>query len=369
MIQIHICQPMKTADSIRKAFGSRLKRARAMQEISLQSLADKLGGDLSRQALHKYEQGKAMPDSARLVRICDALEVGPDDLLAEPAAPVGKLHFRKRAAFGKRKELRLRFEVEDQLHRLRELADVLGEPLRADKVFNKPIPAKSADEAEAAAKEIRKQWNLGEDALPSLVALLEDRGVILHSTHAEKSLDGAATWLGDTPVIVLARWLDDDLPRKRFTLAHELAHLVLDIPASTPARTAEAICHRFAGALLVPDTTLRHELGGRRRHALFDIELVNLKERYGISIAALARRMSDLGLVSASVHKDWTIRRRRINRHLNEPGSWKGSEQPSRFPSMLYRALAEETISLSKAAALDGKPIADFRRSLQANAN
>lgn len=360
---------MESADSIRKAFGSRLRRARAMREISLQGLADKLRGDLSRQALHKYEQGKAMPDSERLVRICDALEVGPDDLLAEPAAPVGELHFRKRSAFGKRKELRLRFEVEDRLHRLRELADALGEPLRADKAFRKPIPVRTAEDAEDAAQEIRREWKLGEDALPSLVALLEDRGVILHPTDAEETLDGAATRLGDMPVIVLARWLDGNLPRKRFTLAHELAHLVLGIPDAIPARTAESICHRFAGALLLPGATLRHELGGRPRHALLDIELVHLKERYGISIAALARRMSDLNLVSASTHRDWTIRRRRTQRHLDEPGDWKGSEQPARFHSMLYRAVAEEAISLSKAAALDGKPIADFRRSLQASVN
>lgn len=351
-----------------KSFGHRLRRARAIRELSLGSLAERLQGRLTRQAIHKYEQGKSFPGSTHLILLCDALKVTPDDLLAEEPAPVGELSFRRRSAFGAKKQLRLRYEIEDQLHRLGELGHALGEPVRSDPVFHKPMPVRSPEDAEAAAEGLRRRWNLGDDALPDVVALLEDRGVVVHPTEAPESLDGAATRLGGAPVIILASWLDRDPARKRFTAAHELAHLVLDL-GSLGDRQAERLCHRFAGAFLIPRETLRREVGGHRRHAFLDIELLALKRRYGMSAAALAYRMRDLGLVTAATHRRWAIAGRATGRHREEPVAWNGSEQPARFLRMLHRAYAEEVITTSKAASLAQLPIDAFRKTLQTGRN
>jgi hypothetical protein len=45
----------------------------------------------------------------------------------------------------------------------------------------------------------------------------------------------------------------------------------------------------------------------------------------------------------------------------DEPGRYTGAEKAVRFRQLLLRAIAEEIITLSKAAALDGKKLADFR--------
>lgn len=355
---------MDTRTNLEKGFGMRLRRARALRELSLGSLAGRLEGRLTRQAIHKYEQGKTLPSSKHLILLCDALKVSPDDLLAEEPAPVGELSFRRRAGFRPKKQLRLRYEIEDQLHRLHELGQALGEPIRPDPVFAHPMPVRSPEEAEAAAVRLRRRWNLGDDALPDVVALLEDRGVVVHPTVAPESLDGAATRLGRAPVIILASWLDRDPARKRFTAAHELAHLVLDTDR-LDARVAERACHRFAGAFLIPAETLRREVGGHRRHAILDVELLALKRRYGLSIAAIAYRMRDLGLVSEPTHRRWAIASRIAGDHREEPVAWTGDERPARFLRMLHRAYAEEVITTSKAASLAQLPIEAFRQSLQ----
>lgn len=355
---------MEDIDPLRRNFAARLRRARAMRELSLEALAGRLKGRLTRQAIHKYEQGKSFPSSSHLILLCDGLKVSPDDLLAEEPAPVGELNFRRRSSFRAKQQLRLRYEIEDQLHRLHLLGKILGEPLRVDPLFDQPIAIRSPEDADAAADNLRKRWNLGDDALPDLVALLEDRGVIIHSMDAPESLDGAATRCGQAPVIILARWLDQDPARKRFTLAHELAHLALDTDKLGP-RLAERACHRFAGALLIPRETLRREIGGHRRHRILDIELLAIKRRYGISAAAVAYRMRDLRLVADGTHRQWAITSRADGRRREEPLAWTGAEQPSRFQRMLHRAYAEEAISTSKAASLAQLSIEAFRKSIQ----
>jgi Zn-dependent peptidase ImmA (M78 family) len=52
--------------------------------------------------------------------------------------------------------------------------------------------------------------------------------------------------------------------RKRFTIAHELAHLLLDF-SDCETHTHEKLCHSFAGAFLLPEKILRDEFGGERR--------------------------------------------------------------------------------------------------------
>jgi hypothetical protein len=67
--------------------------------------------------------------------------------------------------------------------------------------------------------------------------------------------------------------------RQRFTLSHELGHLVLDL-RSVSETIAEAVCNRFAGAFLVPEDTLRAELG-KNRTSISIRELFSLKELLG----------------------------------------------------------------------------------------
>ena len=64
---------------------------------------------------------------------------------------------------------------------------------------------------------------------------------------------------GVDAVIVVNR--KDSGERQRFTLTHELGHLVLTVDDKVDSEKA---AHRFAGAFLMPADTVRIEIGRRR---------------------------------------------------------------------------------------------------------
>lgn len=152
------------------------------------------------------------------------------------------------------------------------------------------------------------------------------------------------------------------MERKRFTALHELGHLLLNFAVDIPPRTIEKLCHRFAGAILLPKSSLFNELGESRSYIAIN-ELVIIKESYGISIQAIMARAHDFGIISQDLYVSF---RKWINsdiKHQKEKGfgSYKGTEHSSRFKQLIYRAAAEEIITLSKAASLSNKKLAQFR--------
>lgn len=114
--------------------------------------------------------------------------------------------------------------------------------------------------------------------------------------------------------------------RRRFSLAHEWGHLVL--PSAGDWHTDEMACNRFAGALLMPQDDLTKEvravLGGNidATGDAFCPELLDLKTRYGVSIAALMRRCYDIGLVPS------TERYKMICRRMGQRGWFRTEPEP-----------------------------------------
>lgn len=214
-------------------------------------------------------------------------------------------------------------------------------------------------DAENAAEQVREAWGLGEHPIANLVELLEERHVKIQEIDADEHFDGCSGWgvAEDRrfPVIVLAGWMNDDIARKRFSAAHELGHLVMDLEGMD-GRTAEKACHRFAGALLLPKEALFSQFG-RHRSRVEWRELAMLKQEYGISMAAVLHRIHDLEIISDAVAKRMSIERNRLGWRKREPSDYVGAEECFRFRQLLYRGLAEEKLSLSKAAEIVGESI------------
>jgi len=64
-------------------FGDRLKLAREKADYSLRGLADALGGEVTPQAIGKYECGEMMPRSGVLIHMAKMLDVSLEYLLSE----------------------------------------------------------------------------------------------------------------------------------------------------------------------------------------------------------------------------------------------------------------------------------------------
>jgi transcriptional regulator with XRE-family HTH domain len=68
-----------TADPSRKApetpFGMRLRAARKMAGMSMEDLAARLGGRVTKQAISKYETGQMMPSPEVLEKLVEVLKI------------------------------------------------------------------------------------------------------------------------------------------------------------------------------------------------------------------------------------------------------------------------------------------------------
>jgi Zn-dependent peptidase ImmA (M78 family)/DNA-binding XRE family transcriptional regulator len=345
-----------------KQFAERMKSARMMSGYSLQDLADKLNNMVSKQALHKYESGLVVPDSEKINLIAAALNVRPDYFSRTSVVELGEIGFRKLSKFPAKEKTAVIGKTKDQLERYLELEEILG----IETSFENPIPVerrvvRTKQDVEAIATELREAWNLGSDPIFNALELLEDKHIKVIELCTDESFSGMSTWVnGNIPVIVVNNRSDEKaLERKRFTAMHELGHLIMDF-GDMPEREYEKLCHYFAGAMLLPEDTLKLEIG-EKRSRIFVKELGPLKQQYGISIQAIIYRMKELAIITESHFKQLFFMIRQMGWKTEEPISYTGYETSNRFTQLLYRALAEEAISMSKAAALNNQRLAEFR--------
>ncbi|GHV23027.1 hypothetical protein FACS1894174_08430 [Bacteroidia bacterium] len=171
------------------------------------------------------------------------------------------------------------------------------------------------------------------------------------------------TWLNKIiPVIVINKSNLKSADRIRFTVLHELGHLLLPLNG-LPEYMKEKYCNQFAAAMLIPKDTTEKELG-KNRKKLFVQELGELKKQYGISIQALIYRCNDLGIISESYLKQFMFFIVSNGWKIIEPIEYKGIEESNRFTQLLFRALAEELISINKAAVLNNQSLIEFRNQI-----
>lgn len=160
------------------------------------------------------------------------------------------------------------------------------------------------------------------------------------------------------PVIVLGkRWPGD---RQRFTLAHELGHLILKGRLSAQMNE-EKSCNRFAGAFLLPEKALRIELGAKHRTRLELRELSLLKQEFGLSMQSILYRAFDLGILPEREFVAELSAFRARGWRSTEPGEPYPTEKAHLFEQLVFHALAEDYIGEAKAAELLKMPLPEFR--------
>ncbi len=123
--------------------------------------------------------------------------------------------------------------------------------------------------------------------------------------------------------------------RQRFTIAHELGHVIMHDAEVLNSREVEREADRFAGALLIPEKSAREVLGAN----LTLREYASAKAEWGISIQALVMRASHLGIIDderrSSLFKQISARGWR---HV-EPVSVR-NEEPALLGALLSRTFA-----------------------------
>lgn len=349
-------------------FGNRLVSARKMAGMSLQDLSDKMKNVVTKQSLNKYEQGKMKPDSEVSILLSNVLDVPVDYFYSSPGIEVklDNISYRKFISkISKNEQIAIEEKAKETFERYLELEEVLNFDEKIEYfIYEKVI--QNADDAEVAAKELRKKWKLGYDPIPDVVEMLEDKGYKVIEIDAPNGFDGMKADINGKKVIVLRKnqSSNEDVVRKRFTALHELAHHSLKFSNNLSEKEEENLCHAFASAVLYPEDMARKEMH-KNRFRFYQNELVFIKERWGISFSAVFNRAKQLGIINAYVYKQFNIGYRERKFHLNEPGRFLSREKPVRFERLIYLGLSKEAISVNDAAFFSGKTVGEFRKHLQ----
>ena len=330
----------------------RLHRARVLKGLSLQQVADLLG-DISKQALSKYEKGRDTPNSTRLLRLAEVLGVSPEYFFRPDSVELGEVDFRKHSAFGKKHQAAIKEQVREHLERYLE-AERLFDVAASEGIFSRwreRFAATHADEAEQAAQRLRQEWDLGSNPIANLTETLEEQGIKVVGLKAHDKFDGLCAVVNDGADAVIVSNTERPGERQRFNLAHELGHLVMRMPESLHGTQGEEnLCHRFAGAFLFPAEQVRASFGEHRKRVLLE-EFLLAKKEWGLSIQATLRRLYDLNIVSEGTYRStfrhWSARGFR----KCEPEALK-PEASYRLRQLVCRALAEDLVTPSRAAEL-----------------
>lgn len=317
-------------------FGERVRQAREFKGFTQKQLAKRLR--INQSAIAQIETGRTQPGDDVLDGI--VLQTGfPFNFFKQPPMtefPLGTLLFRARVL-----SMRQRREAHQYGHRVFELLEGLERHFTPIEVSISTV----SENPKAAAMLTRSALGLGPDTpIDHVTRSVEKAGVLVLALPTDlKKRDAFSLWAGRDalrPVIVLCGYPSGD--RLRFSLAHELAHLVLhrSFKGNTPELEDEA--DAFAGELLMPEEAMRRELVP----PVTLTTLARMKPRWKVSIQALAHRAYELEIISPRQYK---YLRQQVMQH-----GWLRKE-PIPIPIEKPRALSQ------MAETLYGKPL-DYRK-------
>ena len=312
-----------------KQFPIRLRLARSIMGLSLGKLSEKMGYAITKQSLSRYEAGIMKPKSDVLATLASALDIsmayfeGTSMVLDVPM-----LRSSSNTSLSEEElveiEALLSFKAEQYLRTERQIG------MQAH--FNNPLEGvcvSNLEEVIEAADLLREQWRCGDGPIPSVLRLMERKGIKVLNASLPDQVVGLSTWADKIHPLVLIDMGSEktNCERLRFTACHELGHLLLTFPDGAKV---EQLCNQFASFFLFPRHTFKEEIGGDFRESLALEELIDLRELYGVSIAAQVHEAWDLRLISRQ-HYDWWYEEL-IKKNVKEEG-W-GSY---RFPETLGR--------------------------------
>jgi len=344
----------------------RIKLARRKAGFSLRDLSAAMGEMVTAQAIGKYERGEDVPSSGVLTVLAKALGVSLSYLLDPQGIELTGVKFRTKANTTVRDLAQVETEVLEWIERYLQIELILDlDSAQWQCPVAHPCQLHAVNDAEKLASDVREEWKLGLDPIPNMTELLEEKGLKVLTVSLPLHV-GRGEGQPELPVIVVNNQFS--LERRRLTLAHELAHRLIEAGSFTE-KDEEKATTLFAGAFLMPREHLQREVG-KHRNALGYKELIDLKRLYRVSGMALLIRLRQLSVISEStlvyafqsIARGWRTQEPEELESENERGQ---RERARRFERLCYRALAEGLISLTKAAELLRLPASEVEAGLK----
>ena len=310
--------------------GQRLTMAHQLAGLRKARLAELIG--MSPASVTGWESGAKRPNRATVVKLALALRVEPQFFAGGPPPRIEKPHFRslrstpqvaqdKAEAYGQ-----FVTEVTGLLEKVVELPETLlpDLPVAPDEAHASP---------EEVAREARDFFGVTPGPIQHVVRLAERAGVVVvFSEPGVAAIDAYSLHTGTRPIIVLNP-VKEDYYRQRFDVAHEIGHLIMHHDAEPGGKIAEEQANRFAAEFLMPAEEIALHLPATTASRGWG-KLAELKEHWGVSLAALLYRARTLGVMRDVTYRNAMIRMSQNGWRRAEPGRISSLEAPS----MLARA-------------------------------
>jgi Zn-dependent peptidase ImmA (M78 family)/transcriptional regulator with XRE-family HTH domain len=285
--------------------GERIADARRSKGWTQGQLAERVG--LTQTAVSRIETGTRAVGSLELAELAELLGVSVLDLLCAGQRPILAIaarlgHFRDPGAVDRA------LKRAGTLSRLDELLDsVLGAaaldptPPQLGGVGRGP----AVEQGRRLAGRVRRALGLGDGPVLRFPELLEERFRLdVDLSPLPEGVDGLCVSMGDHTLILVGSGKPSS--RQRFTLAHELAHYLVDDldPLYVDERgvrtrsVAEMRANAFAAHLLMPEPGVRTAIEGTADDAE---RAVRVALAFGTSVSAAAYQLGNLGLLPATV--------------------------------------------------------------------
>jgi Zn-dependent peptidase ImmA (M78 family) len=188
--------------------------------------------------------------------------------------------------------------------------------------------------AERAALSIRSYWRLPRGPIKNLVDVVETAGgIVVFYNFGTGDIDGVGVRDSRIPPLFFIN-TQAPVDRQRFTLAHELGHVVMH---AMPSETMEAEANLFAAEFLMPASDIGDQLG---RISLE--RLANLKPVWRTSMSALLGRARSLKTISESTYKYWQIELSRAGYRTREPAELDLTPEFASTVADLFRVYSED---------------------------
>lgn len=267
--------------------------ARQSRGLTQGDLADKM--KVGQGTISKMEAGIAIPTEDDLKKLVEALHY-PSHFFTQKRRIIGpglsELYHRKQESVSAR--------TLNKVHAYAAIRMWNIEDLFRSCEYNKPelptLPIEDyEDNPEKIARTVRAVMQLPPGPIVNMTKVIEDYGgIVIEMDMGTRRIDGFSRRNDRMPVFFLNKDLQPD--RWRWTLGHELGHMVMHTEPSN--KDMEADANRFAGEFLAPAHELKPQLWE------LDIpKLAGLKRYWKISIQALIMRARQLGII-----EDWKKR-------------------------------------------------------------
>jgi Zn-dependent peptidase ImmA (M78 family)/DNA-binding XRE family transcriptional regulator len=315
--------------------GERIRTARLLFGLTQGELAH--AAQVSQTLISHVEKGHREATDELLDAIAAAVATPRSffDVIPE-TIPLGSLRFRRNATASQKDTNRATALFAEAFRVIVQLITPVGYPTPA---VPRPQAHLTGDDIEELAEQAREALQLSPDApIPHVTRALERAGIaivpiVLPSREpAEEAATpghfGLSYWPGPAEHALIGYFPGSKADRDRFTLAHELGHIVLHTHRAAADPEAEA--NRFASAFLMPRGRAVEVLDQR----LVLSDYARLKAIWGMSIQALIMRGTDIGLIDR-------VRSRSLSVQLSARG-WRRNEPVTvhpEEPQLLWRLL------------------------------